>query len=79
MTTKKPVNYKHNSGRMMALYRMWAIEEVGHKSLILKLAHKYFRRKCKQQFGENYVNELHKFFFKRDIEHPFNLLTEDMK
>lgn len=79
MATRKPVDYKSNSGRMMHLYSMWAIEEVGHKGLILKLAHKYFRKKCKEQFGENYVEELHRRYFKRDKEHPFHGLCIGLK
>lgn len=79
LSTRKPVDYKSNSGRMMMLYSMWAIEEVGHKSKILALAHKYFRKKCKEQFGENYVEELHRRYFKRDKEHPFHGLCIGLK
>ena len=79
MSTKQEVGHKHNSGRMLALYRMWAIEEVGETSILLKLAHKYFRKKCKDQFGDNYVEELHKGYFKRDGDHPFHELCKGLK
>jgi len=79
MTTRKEVGYKHNSGRMLALYRMWAIEEVGETSILLKLAHKYFRKKCKDQFGEDYVEELHNGYFTKDRDHPFLQLCKGLK
>lgn len=83
MTLKKPTGYVRGSGRLMAIYRMWAIEEKGLTnkihSVIINLSNKLFRKGLKKQYGENYIEELHKMYFNLDANHPFHELCKGLK
>lgn len=82
-TLKKPVDHVRGSGRLMAIYRMWSIEEKGLTNklhcAIINLTNKLFRKGLKKQYGENYIEALHTMYFNLDKNHPFHELCKGLK
>lgn len=81
LTLKKPLYHKKCSGRLLALYRMWAIEEIGFKSKILAFAFKRFRKGLEEQYGPDYVLKMHERHHTQhgDMEHPMLELCKGLK
>lgn len=70
-------NYKNGGTKLIAWYRMKVIEYYKQNTFILSLAHKFFIRKLKKQYGVNYLESLH-FLYYKDKNHPIHSLVKEI-
>jgi hypothetical protein len=72
-------DFAANGGtRLLAWYKIVALETIGHKNLLFNLTAKYFRYKMKLLLGDNYVEDLHKMYF-QDRLHPIHVMVMGLK
>jgi len=72
LTSKK--EKEDTSGKIMAWAKFKAMHLVGFKHPLITFSEKLFVKNMKKMYGENYVHELFKIYYK-DVNHPFHTLT----
>jgi len=65
-------------GKLLTYFRYRAMNNKGYNNIILNLSEKIFTRQLRKQYGEYYLSELIKIYFK-DEHHPFHTLAEGIK
>jgi hypothetical protein len=76
LSVRKPKG--STSGKIINWNKLKALEIIGYKSFMVKVASKYFYKRLNKDYGENYVSELYKIYF-RDPMHPFHELVKGLK
>ena len=78
LTSRKPK--EQTSGKLMAWYKIKAIELTGFKSKIWDFFKKRFDKKMQVMYNnECYIEDLYKIYYKANPEHPFHALVEGLK
>lgn len=76
LSVRKPKG--STSGKLINWYKLKALEIIGYSNFIVDLGAKYFYNRLRKDYGEEYVEELHRIYFK-DKNHPFHTLCKGLK